>query len=153
MKIKAVTNDKCQLDLNWNKINTYLSRWKPGTPIDVEIVRRQKKKSDPMRKYYFAAVLPPFMKELGYEADEEILFHHQLKVTYFESTHGVHQDERGMWRNVPSVFGNDSGMDISLKKAFVDWVIRKAAHYNVYIEDPAILRVLVINNTHSAQQP
>jgi len=127
-----------KININWDHINTYASRWKDDTWFDIEIVRKQAKKSDPMRKYYFAAVLPPFMKELGYEKDEEIFFHHQLKLTYFKEdpTHEIYQDERGMWRNVPSVFGNDSELDVSIKKEFVDWVVRKAAHYGVYIEDP-----------------
>ena len=138
MKFQARTNEKRKLDVRWDLVDAYVSRWKPDTSLVLEITRRQAKKSDPMRKYYFAAVLPDFMKELGYEKDEEIFFHHQLKLTYFREnpTYGVYQDERGMWRNVPSVFGNDSELDVSMKKEFVDWVVRKAAHYGVYIEDP-----------------
>jgi len=136
MKFKALSNNHRELNLNTDLINIYVSRWKPETWFDIEITRKQAKKSDPMRRYYFAAVLPPFMKELGYEQDEQMLFHHQLKVTCFKGKLDIHQDERGMWRNVPAVFGNDSDMDVSIKKEFTDWVIRKAAHYGVYIEDP-----------------
>ena len=138
MKFKAVSNEKRQLSLNWDHINLYVARWKPGTPFDIEVVRRQAKKSDPMRKYYFAAVLPPFMKELGYDPDEELFFHHQLKITYFRHNpeYEVYQDKRGIWRNVPSVFGNDSDLDVSIKHEFTEWVKRKAAENGVYIEDP-----------------
>lgn len=127
-----------KLDINWGHINTYASRWKDGTWFDVDIVRKQDKKSDPMRKYYFGAVLPPFMNKVGYEYDEEIFFHHQLKVVYFQhdKKYNVYQDKRGIWRNVPSVFSNNSDMEISKKKEFVDWVIRKAAQEGVYIPDP-----------------
>lgn len=138
MKFKAKTNDNRRLDLNWASINALTERSKPDTWYDVEITRKQKKKSDPLRRYYFAVVLPGFMEELGYEKDEELLFHFQLKVTYFqnEPNHEIYQDERGMWRNVPSVFGNKSDIDVSVKKEFVDWCIRKAAHYGVYTPDP-----------------
>ena len=51
-------------------------------------------------------------------------------------THNITRDKRGMYKNVPSVFGNDSDMDISVKQEFVEWVIRKAAEYGVYISDP-----------------
>jgi len=138
MKFQARTNEKRKLDVRWDLVNAYVAKWKPGTYLLLEVTRKQKKKSDPMRKYYFAAVLPPFMEKLGYEKDEEMLFHHQLKLTYFKEdpTHEIYQDDRGMWRNVPSVFGNDSELDVSIKKEFVDWVVRKAAHYGIYIEDP-----------------
>jgi len=136
MKTKLVSDDNRKIHLNMEHINLYVSRYKPFTPFDFELVRRQKKVSDPMRRFYFAAVLPPFMAELGYDPDEELLFHHQLKVTYFRATHDVYQDERGMWRNVPSVFGNNSDLEISIKSDFLHWVVRKAAHYGVYIEMP-----------------
>ena len=138
MKFKAVSNGQRKLDLNWDHINLYVSRWIPGTPFDVEITRRQKKKSDPMRKYYFGAVLPPFMEELGYERHEDELFHHQMKSLFFKNDpkYGMKQDVLGVWRNVPSVFGNDSEMPISEKKKFVDWVIRQASRAGVYIPDP-----------------
>jgi len=136
MKFQTVSTDKRELKIDWEKVNIYASRYKPGTPFDVEIVRRQKKKSDPMRKFYFGAVLPPFMKELGYEPDDELQFHMMLKITYFKGTHDIHQDERGIWKNIPSVFSNESELDVPVKKEFVEWVIRKAAHYGVYIDDP-----------------
>jgi len=132
VKFRARTNEKRQLEVNWDLINTYVSKWQSGTLLDVEIVRRQSKKSDPMRKYYFAAVLPPFMNHLGYDPDEEMLFHRQLKIVYFR----IKPDEKGIHRNVPSVFSNESDIPVSEKKTYVDWVIRKAAIEGVYIEDP-----------------
>jgi len=132
LKFKARTNNKRQLEIRWDLINAYVSKWQPDTLLDVEIVRRQPKKSDPMRKYYFAAVLPPFMNHLGYDPDEEMLFHRQLKIVYFK----IKPDAKGIYRNVPSVFGNESDIPVSEKKKFVDWAIRKAAIEGVYIEDP-----------------
>ena len=132
MKFRSLSNKNRKLDLNWDHINLYVSRYKPNTPFEILITRRQAKKSDPMRKYYFAAVLPPFMNHLGYERDEEELFHRQLKIVYFN----IKPDKKGIYRNVPSVFSDESNLDISIKQEFVEWVKRKAAHEGVYIDDP-----------------
>jgi hypothetical protein len=142
MIFKARSNKDSKLDLNWDRINIYVGRYKPGSPFNIEITRIQAKKSDPLRKYYFAGVCKPFMEHEGYEVDEVDLFHFQLKVTYFQHDpkgveYNVHQDKHGIWRNVPSVFGNKSTMDVSVKKEFVDWVVRTAAKAGVYIEDPS----------------
>ena len=132
MKFKAFTNDQRKLDVNWDHVNLYVSKWKPHTPLVVEITRRQAKKSDPLRKYYIGVVIKEFMRHLGYEVDEEELFHRQLKIVYFQ----IKPDAKGIYRNVPSVFSNESDLDVSVKKEFVDWVVRKAAHEGVYIPDP-----------------
>ena len=132
MKFQARTNDKREIEVRWDLVNTYLSRWKPGTYLNLEITRRQAKKSDPMRKYYFGVVIKEFMRHLGYEVDEEELFHRQLKIVYFQ----VKPDVKGIYRNVPSVFSNESDLDVSVKKEFCDWVVRKAAHEGAYIPDP-----------------
>ena len=133
MKFKAIKIDG-KLSISWDRINAYLSNFKDGTAFDLEIVRRQKTRSDPMRSYYWGAVLPPFMAALGYEKDEDDLVHRQLKITYFR----VQPDKRGVYRNkdVPSVFGDSSALGVAEKKAFLDWVIRKAAENGVYIDDP-----------------
>ncbi len=133
MKFKARTNEKKQLEVRWDLVNVYLSKWPPGTFLDVEITRRQKKKSDPLRKYYWSAVLPPLLDALGYERDEDELVHRQLKILYFR----VKPDKRGIYRNVPSVFSDDSELPVYDKMLFLNWVIRKAAENGVYIEDPS----------------
>ena len=132
MKFRAVLDNDRKLPLNWESINQYLSKWKPGTPIEVEIVRRVPRKSDPLRKYYFAAVLPPFMEHLGYDPEEEMLFHRQLKIVFFK----IKKDKKGIERKVPSVFSNDSDIPVPEKKIYVDWVIRKASQEGCYIPDP-----------------
>jgi hypothetical protein len=132
MKFRARTDDSRRLDVNWDRVNTYLSKWKPGTVLDVEITKRVPRKSDPLRKYYFSAVIRPFMNHLGYEPDELELFHRQLKITYFQ----IKPDKKGIYRNVPSVFSNESEIAVPDKKRFVDWVVRTAAKEGVYIEDP-----------------
>ena len=132
MKFKVTSDSQRKIKINWDHINLYALRWKPGTEFEVEITRKQKKVSDPMRKYYFAAVLPPFMSHLGYDPEDQELFHRQLKIVYFQ----IEPDKKGIYLDVPSVFGNDSDMPISEKTKFLDWVIRKAAQEGCYIENP-----------------
>ena len=132
MRFKARTDENRKLEVNWERVNAYLSRWKPNTYLDIEITKRQSKRSDPMRKYYFSAVIKPFMAHLGYEPDELELFHRQLKITFFQ----IKQDKKGIYRNVPSVFSNESKIAVPDKKRFVDWVVRTAAKEGCYIEDP-----------------
>ncbi len=131
MKFKAI-KDSGKLRINWDRIDAYLSNFKDGTAFEIEIVKRQKTKSDPLRAYYFGAVLPPFMEHLGYEKDEQELFHRQLKIVYFQ----IKSDKKGIHRKVPSVFSNESVIPVPDKKKFVDWVIRTAAKEGVYIPDP-----------------
>lgn len=132
MKFKALSNEKRRLELDMEKINLYVSRYKKFTPFDIEIVRRQKKRSDPMRKLYFGAVLPPYMDHLGYDADETELFHRQLKIVFFR----VQKDNKGIYRekDVPSVFGHESDLPITKKQKFMSWVVRSAARDGVYID-------------------
>ena len=132
MKFKLLTTKDRKLELNTERINIYVSKWKPFTPIEVEIKRRVPRKSDPLRKYYFGLVLPTFMDYLGYEKDEKMLFHRQLKIVYFQ----IKPDKKGIYRNVPSVFSNESEIPVPEKKRFVDWVIRAAAKKGCYVPDP-----------------
>lgn len=132
MKFKAITNDKRQLDIRWDLVHAYLSRWKPGTALDVEIKRRQPKRSDPLRKMYFAGVLKPLCEWSGYEPDELLEVHKYLKARYFN----IEPDERGIYRNkdIPSVFSNQSDIPVNKKREFVDWVVRLAAKSGCYID-------------------
>ena len=130
MKFRARTDENRKLDVNWDHINAYLSKWKSGTVLDIEIVRHHKLISDPMRKLYFAAVLPEFAKYLGYDPDEYLLFHRQLKIVYFQ----IEPDSKGIYRKVPHVFANESEIVVPEKKKFLDWVLRKAAMEGCYID-------------------
>ena len=130
MKFRAIIENG-KLSVNWERVGVYLARWKDGTVLDVEITRRQRTKSDPMRKYYFGVVLPAFMAHLGYERDEQDLFHRQLKIVYFR----VKPDSKGIYRNVPTVFSDKSEIPVADKAAFIEWVVRKAAAEGVYIPD------------------
>ena len=143
MKFKAQINPKQQLYINWDLVNTYLKRWKVGTVLDVEIVRKQKTKSDPQRKMYFSLILPEFAKGLGYDPDEYLDFHRQLKIVFFEpqakliesfGLKAVHKDPKGVYRNVPHVFHNDSKLPVKEKTRFIEWVLRRAAYEGIYIE-------------------
>jgi ferric iron reductase protein FhuF len=138
LKFKARTDENRELLAKWDLVAAYVSRYKPHTVFDIEIVRRQKTESSPLRKYYFACVMPPLVEKTGYEKHETLLVHHQMKVTYFKDdpNYEIYQDKRGIWRNVPSVFSKDSKIKVSIKKEFVDWAIRLAAQYGAYIEDP-----------------
>ena len=132
MKFRAIIENG-KLSVNWERLNVYISRWKDGTILDVEITRRQRTKSDPMRKYYFGVVLPLFAEHLGYDKDEHLLLHRQLKIVYFR----VEPDAKGIHRKVPMVFSDKSEIPISEKSDFVAWVQRKAAQEGVYIPDAA----------------
>jgi hypothetical protein len=133
MKFKAIKSGG-KLQINWDRIDAYLSNFKDGTPFEVEIVRHQKTRSSPLRAYYFGAVLPPFMDALGYEKEDTDNFHRQLKIVYFQ----VKPDKRGIYKDkeIPSVFGDESTIPIDEKQKFIAWVVRKAAENGVYIEDP-----------------
>lgn len=133
MKFRAIKSDG-KLQINWDRIEAYLQNFKDGTPFEIEIVKRQKIRSTPLRNYYFGAVLPPFMEHLGYEKDETLLVHRQLKIVYFQ----VKPDKHGIYRDkeIPSVFADDSTIPVPEKQKFIAWVIRKAAENGVYIADP-----------------
>jgi hypothetical protein len=88
--------------------------------------------------------LPALMDGCGYEPEEKDLLHYFLKATYFQ----CEQDKRGIYRNVPHLFRKNAeddphfmdycgrvGKDPNeVRNLFVDWVIRKAAEYGVYVE-------------------
>ena len=132
MRFKLVSDKNRKINLNLDAIHAYVSRWKPFTPIDFEVTRRQKTVSTPMRSYYFAAVIKPYGEFLGYDSDEILLLHKQLKIVFFQ----IQPDEKGIYRtkDIPSVFGNDSELPISEKTKFLEWVIRKATKDGCYIE-------------------
>ena len=134
MKFKIRSDAERRIHINMDMLNVYASRWKPGTVFEVELVRRVKKRSDPMRRYYFGIVLPTFMEHLGYEPEDQMTFHRQLKIIYFS----VQPDHYGIYRNkdIPAVFGNDSEIGIGIKQKFVEWIKRKAAVEGCYIPDP-----------------
>ncbi len=123
---------KGKAEINWELVNVYLSRWKDDTWFDIEIVRHQHKRSDPMRKWYFSTVLPAIAEHLGYERDEHLDVHRFLKIRYFN----IEPDKLGIYRKVPSIFSDKSKIVISEKKKFLDYVIRKAAERGVIINDP-----------------
>jgi len=142
MKFDTLSNDNRQLDLNWNSINAYVSRYKPHTSFEVSITRRQAKVSDPMRRYYYVAVLPVFAKAIGHNPDEYEDFHRDLKIAFFYPQPNVLEEydlpaieeyRPGKYRHVPSVYGNESKLPISVKTEFLEWVIRTAAPH-VYIQ-------------------
>ena len=132
MKFKARTTDERKLDVNWDHINEYVRKWKPGTLLDIRITRKKTSASDPFRAFYFKGILPPFMETLGYSPDELEQFHRSLKCAYFN----VKPDKRGIYRNIPSVFSNEPDVDPDIRQKYVDWVMRKAAEYGCYIESP-----------------
>jgi len=128
--IFKVQKIKGKIDINWRHLDTYTSRWKDGATFTVEITREQRKHSSPQRKMYFAGILPEFAKGLGYDPDEYLLFHRQLKIVYFQ----VQPDKKGIYRNVPHVFADESELPVPEKSKFIEWVLRKAAMEGIYIE-------------------
>ena len=129
MKFRA-QKIKGKIDINWKHLETYTSRWKDGAEFTIEIKREQRRKSTPQRKMYFAGILPDFAKGLGYDPDEYPLFHRQLKIVYFQ----VKPDAKGIYRNVPHVFADESDLIVPEKSKFIEWVLRKAAMEGIYIE-------------------
>lgn len=132
MKFKTITDKNRMIHLNMEAINAYCARWKPGTSIDISITRKKKTVSDPLRRYYWSIVLPIFLEAFGYNPDENELLHFFLKCKFF----GIESDEHGIYRNVPSVFGNNSKEPIEVKQKFIAWLKRKSAEQGYYIPDP-----------------
>ena len=116
-------------------IDAYIERWKPFTKFSVEIKRLDDRvASDPQRGFYFSAVLPALMRGCGYDPEEAETVHRQLKIIFFH----VEPDERGIYRNkdIPSVFSLKSDIGVKKRTAYIDWVMRKAAEYGEYVENP-----------------
>jgi hypothetical protein len=133
MKFTLLSDDNRKLSFNMEKINLYVSRWKPHTPFEIEIVKRQPRVSVPMRNHYFGVFLPPVLDKIGYERNEAELFHKQMKIDYFN----VKPDKFGVYRDkdIPSVFSDTSDLEVPQKKKFVDWLERELARAGVYTED------------------
>jgi hypothetical protein len=136
MQFKLISDDQRHVRLNIDAINAYTERWKPHTSFDFEIVRRVSRRtaSDPQRGYYFAEVLPALMRGCGYDPDESMLVHRQLKIIYF----AVQPDKRGIYRekDIPSVFSLESDIGPQKRSAYMEWVMRKAAEYGEYVRSP-----------------
>ena len=135
MIFKTVKDDSAKplpLRVNWDLILKFLAGIKDGKPVIMEIKRKRPTISDPMRKWYFSTVLPGLCEACGYEPDDYMEVHRQLKILFFN----CQPDKRGICAKVPSVFSNKSEAEIPVKKKFIDWVIRKAAENGKYIEDP-----------------
>lgn len=132
MNFKLVSDESRKVSINIDRINAYTSRYRPGTPFDFSITRKKRTVSDPMRRYYWAVVLPLFLEAYGYDPQEDELVHFFLKCKFFK----IDPDPHGIYRNVPSVFSNESEVEIKRKQDFVEWLKRLAAQEGVYIPDP-----------------
>ena len=135
MQILTRSDKDRRISLNWDRINAYTARRKPGHQFRVDIVPVDKAASDAFRGYYYAAVLPGFMMAYHYDADDAEVVHYFLKAKFFR----CEKDEHDVYRNVPSVFSKSKKklrVTKEDREAFVEWVIRKAAEAGVYIEDP-----------------
>lgn len=134
MKFKLKSNDNRQITLNIDAINTYVARYVANTEFCFEVVRKKRIKSDPMRKYFYAVVLPGFCNAYGYDPEEQLTVHKHCKILWFNvqpDSHGIYRD-----RDIPALFGNDSEKDIQTKQEYIEWMKRKAAEEGVYIPDP-----------------
>jgi hypothetical protein len=136
MKFKKRSDKNRKLQINLDLIQAYASRYLPETEFEIEVTRRKKTISDPMRRWYFRedGVIKPLMKHLGYDPEDMLSLHRYLKILYFN----VQPDKFGHYpeKDIPSVFGNESKMPVDEKRAFVDWVLRKAADQGCYIDNP-----------------
>lgn len=130
MKFRA-RKEGNRLEYQRELVAVYLKRFKEGDVFICEIRRPQKKSSDSQRRYYFGAMLPVFMDHLGYDRDEKLAFHNQLKCIYYN----VKPDKNG-FLIPPNVF--TKGKRTTKEAAdFMSWVQRKAAEMGCYIEDPS----------------
>jgi hypothetical protein len=133
MKLKAISDDNRKISIDMGIVNAHTARWKPGTWFDITITRRKKLgPTDPQRGYYYAAVLPALLRGCGYDPDEALAVHRQLKIIFFH----VMPDKRGIYRDkdIPSVFSKKSDIGQEKRQAFIDWVLRKAAEYGEQVE-------------------
>ena len=134
MKFVTQTTDQRKLEINWPAIEAYVSRWRPGTQLEIEIKRIEKTDSDPLRKYYFSTVLPILCDTLGYDPEDYDDVHDHLKATFFR----IKPDARGIYpkKKLPSVFSKKSEQGISIKMKFIEWVCRKTAEHGGYVPAP-----------------
>ena len=134
MKFQARTNDQRKLEVNWDRINQYVSHWKPGTFLDVEITRRNTGRKHPIRAYYWGVVMPIFLEAYGYDPEEANTVHKHLKIVFY----GIKPDSHGVYRDkdIPALFANESDKDNTEKGRFIEWLKRKAAEQGYYIPEP-----------------
>jgi hypothetical protein len=134
MDFKIKSDENRQIHINMDSINIYVARYVPNTEFCFKIVRKKKTISSPMRKYFYAVVLPLFCKAYGYDPEEMLTVHRHCKCTYFNvkpDSHGIYRD-----KDIPAVFGDESEKDIKEKNEYVEWMKRKASEAGVYIPDP-----------------
>jgi hypothetical protein len=134
MKFETTTTEQRKLNVDWSAIEAYVSRWRPGTRLAIEIKRIESKNSDALRSYYYAVVLPILCETLGYDPEEHEMVHRQLKIVYF----GIKADKHGVYREkeIPSVFSKNSDQEVGAKMRFIDWVCRKSAEHGGYVPAP-----------------
>ncbi len=123
-----------KVTLSLKQIDAHIARWLPGTEFIFEVTRKKKLASDPMRRYYWAVVLPVFLEAYGYDPDDADTVHRHLKILFF----GVKPDDHGIYldKEIPSVFGDKSDVEVPIKWKFTEWVIRKSAEEGHYTPDP-----------------
>ena len=137
MNWRSKSDNNRRITLNLDLIQTYVGRYKPGTWFDIEVTRKQKTVSSPMRRYFYGVVLPKFLEAYYYDPEDGKTVHKHLKCLFFN----VQPDEHGVYRDsdVPAVFADDSIIPIDKKQAYIEYVKRKAAQSienPVYIPDP-----------------
>ena len=101
-----------------------------GKRLDM-IIEPSKKEtiSDPMRRYYWTVVVAMIAEDTGHSKD---MVHESMKIKILS-----YVDEKTGLTIVPSVFSNESTMEIAEKKAFVDEVRRWAFDFrDISIPDP-----------------
>lgn len=127
----------------WFFVRNYINRYKDGSKFILELKLKQRKKSDPQRKLYFAHVLPKFMEAVGYDPHEDLEVHRFLKIRFFEpqgyllekfNLKPIKQDEHGFHHNVPHLFGDKSVITVDVRTKFIEWVVRIAIEYGAEFE-------------------
>lgn len=130
-KYKAMVNNQGRMVLLDHALfQENMKSFKKGEVFYLIVERHRKQTvSDPMRRYYWAVVATMIAEETGHSKEA---IHEALKLKILGYT-----DERTGLKMVPSVFSDESQLDVSEKKAFVEEVRRWAADFlNLWIPDP-----------------
>lgn len=121
-----------KLEFRRDLLKQWVDTHKDGTYFWVEVRKKVKRTSPPMRGYYFGVALPKLMEHVGYEPEQKLQVHTYVKALYFNAT----PDKRGIYTDLPSVWSNNPDIDVPQQKKFIDWFVRLAAQQGCVIPDP-----------------
>lgn len=129
--IRAVKRQGRMMVLDHTTLARQIESFREGERLRLTVKRDAARVtiSDPLRRYYWAVVATMIAEETGHSKD---MVHEALKRKILG-----YIDERTGLEMVPSVFGDESALTVTEKRAFVDEVRRWAFDFlNIAIPDP-----------------